>query len=155
MSRARDGGTTLDIPRPHRIEPGPRGRAACRWVLAAAYLAAGLLHLRAPDTFLPIMPGWVPFPRTVVLGTGLCEIAGAVGLLTPRLRRAAGIALAAYAVAVFPANVKHALDDLSAGQATLGWWYHVPRLTLQPVLAWWALFAGEVVTWPFGRAPRR
>ncbi len=144
-----------EISRPRRIRPGPGGRAACRWVLAAIYLAAGAFHLGTPDTFLQITPGWVPFPRGVVFGTGLCEIAGAVGLLTPRFRRAAGIALAVYAVAVFPANIKHAFDDLSAGQTLLGWWYHVPRLAFQPVLVWWALFAGEVVTWPFGRSPRR
>lgn len=124
-------------------------------MLAVAYIAAGLLHLGTPDTFLRIMPGWVLFPREVILGTGLCEIAGAVGLLTPRLRQAAGVALAIYAVAVFPANIKHALDDLSGGQATLGWWYHGPRLALQPVLVWWALFASEVVEWPFGRSSRR
>ena len=28
------------------------------------------------------------------------------------------------------------------------WWYHAPRLALQPVLVWWALFAGGVADWP-------
>ena len=124
---------------------------AARWLLAALYIVAGLLHLYTPDTFLLITPDWVPHPRAVILGTGLCEIAGAVGLLTHRLRRAAGVALALYAVCVVPANIKHALDGLPVGQVQLGWWYHGPRLAFQPVLAWWALFAGEVVSWPFGR----
>jgi len=131
-----------------------RGRAVARWGLAIVYLAAGTLHLAAPGALLAITPGWVPFPRAVVLATGLCEFAGAAGLLTRRLRRAAGIALALYAVCVFPANIKHALDgglgDHRLGD--LGPWYHVPRLALQPVLVWWALFAGELVRWPFGRA---
>ena len=136
-----------------------RGRTISRWVLAAVYFAAGVFHLSTPGSFLMITPDWVPFPRDVILATGVCELAGAVGLLTRRFRRAAGIALALYAVCVFPANVKHAIDGLPPGQIQLGWWYHAPRLALQPVLVWWALFAGEVVTWPFkrlwGSAPMR
>ncbi len=132
-----------------------RGRATARGVLAAAYLAAGVLHVTVPEPFLLITPGWVPFPRAVIFGTGLCELAGAAGLLTRRLRRAAGIGLALYAVCVYPANIKHALGALPAGSVQLGLWYHVPRLLLQPVLVWWALFAGEAVTWPFGRANRQ
>ena len=133
---------------------GP-GRTASRYVLAAAYLAAGIAHLSFPGTFVLITPGWVPFPRDVILGTGLCELAGAAGLLTRGLRWWAGVALAAYAVCVFPANIKHAMDGLPAGQVQLGWWYHAPRLALQPVLVWWALYAGEVVDWPFREAARR
>ena len=137
-------------------EPGPdTTRTAARWVLAILYGAAGALHLVTPDTFVQITPDWVPFPRQVIVVTGLCEIAGAIGLLTPSLRRAAGIALALYAVCVFPANIKHAMDSLSDGPGQLGWWYHAPRLALQPALVWWALFAGDIIQWPFGRSPRR
>ncbi|MBC9205364.1 DoxX family protein [Roseomonas aerophila] len=115
-----------------------------RWVLALAYLAAGILHLAMPEAFLRIVPGWVPYPHAVILATGACEILGAIGLMTRRLRRAAGIGLALYAVCVFPANIKHAVDDLSGLHAGLGWWYHGPRLALQPVLVWWALQAGVI-----------
>ena len=132
-----------------------RNRAISRAVLATIYFVAGVAHLSRPSTFLLITPSWVPFPRDVILGTGLCELAGAGGLLSPRLRRAAGVGLALYAVCVFPANIKHAVDGLPAGQVQLGWWYHAPRLALQPVLVWWALFAGEVVSWPFARRAAR
>ena len=98
-----------------------------------------------------ITPDWVPVPRAVIFATGLCEFAGAFGLMTQRFRRAAGIGLALYAVCVFPANIKHAFVGLPPGQVQLGWWYHAPRLALQPVLVWWALFAGEAVDWPFHR----
>lgn len=128
-----------------------RGRAISRWVLAAAYLLVGIIHLRSPDAFLPIVPGWVPWPRETILATGICEIAGAAALLTARLRRLAGIMLAAYAVCVYPANIKHAIDHVAIGGPALGWWYHGPRLALQPVLVWWALCAGGVVAWPFAR----
>ena len=124
------------------------GRDVARWLLAAIYLVAGVFHLATPDPFLLITPGWVPFPRAVILATGVCEIAGALGLLGRRLRWAAGVALALYAVLVFPANIQHALTGVP--EMAPGLWYHLPRLAFQPVLVWWALFAGGVVDWPFG-----
>ena len=116
---------------------------------------AGTLHLVLPEAFLLITPDWVPFPRLVILGTGLCEIAGAAGLLTKNWRRAAGIGLTLYAICVFPANIKHALTAIGDPPSPPGWWYHGPRLLFQPVLVWWALFAGEVVRWPFNRRVRQ
>jgi uncharacterized membrane protein len=77
----------------------------------------------------------------MIAATGICEIAGAIGLLVPSTRRIAGIMLALYAVCVFPANIKHAIDDLSSGSG-LPIWYHAPRLLLQPLIRWWALWAG-------------
>ena len=91
-----------------------------------------------------IVPDWVPYPRAVVIATGLCELAGVVGLMTPRWRGAAGWALAAYALCVWPANVKHAIHDLGTGTG-LPIWYHGPRLLLQPLIIWWALWASGAV----------
>jgi uncharacterized membrane protein len=128
-----------------------RARTIPRILLAVVYLYVGIAHLRSPSTFLAIIPIWVPFPYQVIIFTGLCEIAGAIALLTKRLRRAAGIMLALYAVCVYPANIRHAVEGIAVGGKTLGWGYHAPRLLFQPVFVWWALFAGGVITWPFGR----
>lgn len=123
-----------------------------RLLLALFYGVAGIIHLRSPDGFLAITPAWVPWPEAVVLITGLCEIAGAVALaFVPRLRRAAGIALAAYAVCVFPANINHAMNGIAVGGTQMSWWYHGPRLLFQPVFVWWALWTGGVTDWPFRR----
>ncbi len=126
-------------------------RTTLRWLLAAIFLAAGVLHVFVPGPFLGITPAWVPLAPTVILLTGLAEIAGAVGLMIPRLRRAAGIGLALYAVCVFPANVQHAINDLGLAHPHLGWAYHGPRLLFQPVIVWWALWAAQVIDWPFRR----
>ena len=125
-----------------------RTRATLRWVLAAAYFLAGVTHIALPAPFLKITPAWVPYPSQIILFTGLCEVAGAVALLTPRLRWWAGVLLAAYAVCVYPANVKHAIDQVLVAGQTTSLWYHVPRLLFQPVIVWWAMFAGGVTDWP-------
>jgi uncharacterized membrane protein len=126
-----------------------RIRFGARLVLSTIYLAAGILHVASPEKFLPIVPGWVPAPEFTVVATGVCEIAGALALLTTRLRKIAGVMLALYAVCVFPANVKHALEQIDLPGLPSSWWYHAPRLAFQPVLVWWALWCGEVIDWPF------
>ena len=128
------------------------GRRIMRLVMVAFYFIAGIAHLRSPGGFVAIVPNWVPYPSTVVAFTGVCELAGATGLLIPRLRWWAGVMLAAYAVCVYPANVKHAIDAVAISGVRLGWWYHGPRLLFQPVLVWWALYVGDVIDWPWRRA---
>ncbi len=117
-------------------------RMVARWLLALFYVAAGILHLTSPVVFLRIMPGFIPYPEAVVLATGLCEIAGGIGLLLAPCRRAAGLLLALYAVCVFPANIGHAMLAAQGAAWPETWWYHAPRLGLQPVLVWWALWVG-------------
>jgi uncharacterized membrane protein len=124
-------------------------RRILRWMLAAAFLFAGIAHLRSPATFLAITPAWVPLPATVIMLTGVAEIAGAIGLITTRFRAAAAIGLALYTVCVYPANINHAVNNLAIGGNALGWGYHAPRLLFQPVIVWWALFAGQLIDWPF------
>jgi uncharacterized membrane protein len=126
-------------------------RAIMRWALALFYGAAGLTHLAIPEKFLLITPDWVPHAREIILFTGICELAGAAGLLYPPLRRSAGVMLALYAICVFPANVKHALEGVVVPGLPTSWLYHGPRLAFQPVLVWMALYTGGVVDWPFRR----
>ena len=124
-------------------------RNILRILLAIIYFGAGVLHLWSPDGFLAIMPKAIPFPVQIVAFTGVAEIAGAVGLLIPRFRWAAGVGLAAYALCVWPANINHAVNDIAIGGSDLTWWYHGPRLLFQPVIIWLALWVGCVVDWPF------
>jgi uncharacterized membrane protein len=126
-----------------------RLRLILRFALAAIYVAFGVLHLAAPDVFVPIVPPGIPFPRDVVLVTGGCEIAGGIGLMAPATRRLAGAMLGLYALCVWPANIYQAFWHVRVAGLPDSWWYHGPRLALQPVLVWWALFAGGVLDWPF------
>ena len=130
----------------------PTLRAAMRWIIAAFFVAAGVAHLVSPEKLLAITPGWVPFAPQVILVTGLLEIAGALALVTRPLRVYAGIALALYALCVWPANIKHAIDGIDLAGLPSSWWYHGPRLAFQPVIIWWALFCAGAIDWPARRA---
>ena len=121
-----------------------------RWALALFYTAAGIAHLIAPDQLLAITPDWVPYPAQIVMLTGVFEIASSIALLTKPLRWWAGIAMAAYALCVWPANFKHAFDAIDLPYISSSWLYHGPRLAFQPVIIWWALYSARVIDWPFG-----
>ncbi len=129
-------------------------RTAMRWILALFYAVAGYGHLAAPESFLSITPGWVPFAPWVIFVTGLLEIAGAVALVTNPLRRAAGIGLALYALCVWPANFKHAFEAIDIAGMPSSWWYHGPRLVFQPIIIWLTLFSAGVIDWPVNRMGR-
>ena len=139
-----------------RLEPdrSDSTRAVMHWILAAFYSAAGIAHLRVPDKLLAITPSWVPFATQLIFVTGLCEIAGALALVTRPLRWWAGVALAIYALCVWPANFKHAIDGVDLPYLANSWLYHGPRLALQPVIIWWALFCTGVIDWPWRRQRR-
>ena len=134
---------------------GARGfadwRVCMRWGLSLALIFTGIDHIITPGRYLPMMPRFVPFHAEVILVTGICELAGAVGLLVPSLWRLAGIMLAIYFVCVFPANIKNAIEGLSvASLPSVGWYYWV-RLLFQPLVIWWALYSSTVVNWPLRR----
>jgi uncharacterized membrane protein len=129
---------------------GPRNseawRTVLRWILGTGYVAAGILHFVYPAALIAITPLWVPRPDLVVAATGVAEAAGGLALLQPwsaQLRRSGGIGLALYAVCVFPANINHLLIDLGSADRGLGWGYHGPRLLLQPLLIWLALWVSR------------
>lgn len=104
-----------------------------RIALAAVFLFMGVNH------FLPAtargMAAMVPpalktrvSGKTLVRFTGLCEIAGAVGILVPVTRFAAGIALVLFLIAVFPANAYAAQHPEKFGRAAFPFW---PRYIAQ------------------------
>ena len=88
-------------------------KVVVRALLAVAMVAIGVLHFVAPAGFLRIVPAALPAPLMLVYVSGVFEVLGGVGLLVPRVRRAAGLGLVALYVAVFPANINMAMNHLS------------------------------------------
>ena len=119
---------------------GPRSaRRAARLGMAASMVFAGVSHWTMPTPFLQHLPSWVPAAETLILLTGGIEVALGAALLTRQpWRRFAGLALAAYLVAVFPSNVYVAIAAVEVdGQP--GGWYPWLRLPLQVLFVAWAL----------------
>lgn len=135
------------------LVPRMRGRTADQWryALAGAMAVAGITHLLDPTPFVQHLPVWVPARELLVVISGIAEIALGAALLTPPpFRRMAGLALAAYLVAVFPANVYVAVAGVEVdGQP--GGLYPWLRLPLQVLFVWLAVWTTRAGTSARGR----
>jgi uncharacterized membrane protein len=69
------------------------------------FLFGGVAHFSLTQVEMRIVPPVIPWPRAAVLVSGVFELLGAVGILIPMTRRAAGIGLFLLTIAVTPANV--------------------------------------------------
>ena len=116
-------------------------RAAARVGLAMLFVAAGLNHFRDPAFYGRIMPAAVPRPGFWIALTGVAEVAGGSGLLSPRLRRAAGWGLVAMLVGFLWVHVDMLLRPVVVDGWRVPRWLLWSRLALQfPLIAavWWA-----------------
>ena len=69
------------------------------------FLIGGIAHFVATDIEMRIVPPSIPWPRAVVLVSGVFELLGAAGLLWRHSRRSAGVGLFALTIAVTPAHI--------------------------------------------------
>jgi uncharacterized membrane protein len=122
-----------------------------RWIIAAFYATAGVAHFAVPEKLLSITPSRVPFAPRVIFLTGVFEFAASFALITRPFRFWAGIAMAIYAICVWPANFEHAMNGTDLPYLANSWLYHGPRLAFQPVIVWWALYCAGVIDWPWRR----
>ena len=109
-----------------------------RLLLAAAFVFMGVTHFlpavqRTMAAMIPprMRAAGILSPRNLVIFTGVCEIAGGLGLLFPPTMLAAGISLVVFLIAVFPANAYAAAHPKRFGRIAIPL---IPRLVGQLVL---------------------
>ena len=117
------------------------GARAARAALAAMLVLTGMAHFVSTDAMAQMLPPFLPFATALVYATGLLELAAAALLLwrithpTPWL----GWALAAFFLALLPANVYSAVAEVGlGGHGPVYLWFRVP---LQVLFIGWALVA--------------
>jgi uncharacterized membrane protein len=114
--------------------------ATIRIGLATMFCFTAVAHFNSMRSdLIAMVPPFVPNPELMVTFTGVSELLGAVGLLVPRTRRLAGVALIALLIAILPANIYAAETGVTlrgAAPSPL-----VPRIALQLLfigLVWWS-----------------
>ena len=113
-----------------------------RILFGLSFIGASTFHF-ITDAELKIIPPFLPWRRAALYISGVFEVLGGIGLLIPRFKRSAAWGLAALLVAIFPANVYHALKNVQVGGFMNTRLYHVIRLPLQGVLIWWILWSAS------------
>ncbi|MDX1523749.1 MAG: DoxX family protein [Anaerolineae bacterium] len=133
------GLTLLNVIRPRRhLSRSLRGRIS----LAVFFVFTGLSHFFMPEAFVQMLPATVPFRLEIIYATGLVQIVGAIGLLTPRLERLAAIGLILFLVGVLPANIYSAINYVEFGSHEAGPIYLLARIPFQLFLIGWASYFG-------------
>ena len=121
-------------------------------MLGGFLVAAGVAHVVAREEFRAQVPSWFPVDEDVtVLASGVVELGLGAAVLAaqPARRRAVGLVVAAFFVAIFPGNVAQYVEGVDAfGLDTDR--ARLTRLFFQPVLVLWALWCTGA--WP---RPRR
>ena len=116
-------------------------QACARDALSLMLVFTGVSHFTfMKEDFVRMMPPSIPWPRALVYFTGLCEIAGAVGLLLPEFRRAAAYASDRFlSWPYLPANIHAARAGVTLrGKPATNLWLRIPMQMLFIAIALWS-----------------
>ena len=116
-------------------------------------VAAGANHFINPAPYLGMMPAEIPesWHLALVYISGVAEALGGLGLIHPATRRWAAWGLVVLYVAIFPANVNMAVNQLPLGTSEVPAWALWARLPLQLLLIVWAWWVTRPTTTDGGR----
>ncbi len=109
------------------------------WLLAAFYIVAGVNHFVSPEFYVQIMPPYLPLHLELVYLSGVAEIVLGIMVLLPRYRVVAAWGIVLLLIAVFPANLHQALNDVPIDGESVGAMRWV-RLPFQAVFIAWAFW---------------
>ncbi len=111
-----------------------------RYALAIMFVFTGSAHFnKMRHDLVRMIPPLFPQPMLIVSITGVCELLGAVGLLSPRLRTLAGVCLILLLIGMFTANINAALKGVTLrGKPVTPLWLRTPMQVLFVGLIWWA-----------------
>jgi uncharacterized membrane protein len=109
------------------------------YVMAAFYIFAGVMHFVRPEYYRPMMPPYLPWHDFLIFLSGVAEVGLGAAVLVPSIRPLAAWGIILLLVAIFPANVHIALNNVPLfgnpeGAGILNW----VRLPFQAVLILWA-----------------
>jgi uncharacterized membrane protein len=113
---------------------------AVRIGLAVMFMFTGASHFSSLRTDLAAM---IPPPFTgavwIVYVTGMLELAGAVGLLVPKIYRIAALGLVVMLLGIFPANVFAAVHGVTLrGQPPTPLALRMPLQAFWMAMLWWS-----------------
>lgn len=110
------------------------------YFMSAGYIYIGIRHFIDPDFFLAIMPDYLPLHLEAVYLSGVFEILLGGMLLFKKYRKFAGWGLIALLIAVFPANIYLAQNEVAHQTLNISQTTAIVRLPFQALfigLAYW------------------
>ena len=125
------------------INPQQRFRDNARTATGIAFILTGVSHFVIPGKFMEMMPSFLPAPVFLIYLSGVLEILGGIGLLMSSTKHLAALGLILLLLAVFPANIYVALENVQLGGFMNYAIYQWLRLPMQFVLMAWVWWTAE------------
>ena len=124
-----------------KISPFQTIKDNARVATGLTFIFIGATHFLFPGKYLEMMPPFIPAPLLMVYASGFFEILGGVGLIVPPTKRWAAYGLIALLIAVFPANIYVAVNNIRLGGfMSDGFYQWLLRPPLQLVLIAWVFW---------------
>jgi uncharacterized membrane protein len=115
-----------------------RRKEILRGIFAVCTIIVGITHFIRPEQYARIVPPQLPNPVALVYISGFFEILGGIGLMSPFVSVAAAWGLIALFIAVFPANINMAVNNIPIEGIPHNQVLYWVRLPFQAVLIAWA-----------------
>lgn len=108
--------------------------------MATIYILAGLNHFRVPRFYIPMIPPYLPSPKSINFLAGIFEILFGMGLFFHETRSLAAIGIILILVAFVPAHIYMITTKgrLPGGIKMPLWFAWVRLFPAQLILIWWA-----------------
>ncbi len=113
----------------------PQTRAAIG--IATMFMFTGVGHFVATEPTVQMLPPWVPAQTEIVYASGAFEIALALLILVPALRRPVGWLLIGMLIGFLPVNVYAAFVRAPMGGHAWGPVYLLIRVPVQAIITVW------------------
>ena len=110
----------------------PDWQAAGRIAMSVMLVFTAVSHFVFTEGMVQMIPDVFPFKTEIVYMTGILEILFAIGLLIPKYRTLTAWLLIAFFLAVLPANIKAAMENINYQTGKLNGnginylWFRVP-----------------------------
>ncbi|MDB5202119.1 MAG: hypothetical protein JWQ27_1528 [Ferruginibacter sp.] len=110
------------------------------YLMVLFYILSGINHFRNPDAYLPVIPGYLPYPELLNSISGFAEIFLGMLLLFPKTRTVAAYLVMLMLVFFIPVHVRMVETGWCIREVICfpQWVIWLRLLVLQPLLIFWA-----------------
>ncbi len=104
------------------------------------YLFAGANHFIDPEFYYPLVPSYLPWPKTINVISGVAEILLAIGLIFKSTRKISSYLIIAMLIAFLPSHIYfiEVGGCVHEGLCVDVWVMWIRLLVVHPILLLWA-----------------
>lgn len=115
-------------------------RSVSFYTLIGFYLFAGVNHFVNPEFYYPLVPSYLPWPKTINWISGIAEILLAIGLIFKPTRKLSSYLVIVMLLAFLPSHIYFIElgGCVHEGLCVDAWVMWVRLLVVHPILIMWA-----------------